>query len=69
MDNCEHIQPCTECGMSLCSYCIEDCDGCEMEACEKCYTNHMKQCKTCEALLCPKVLIGEQCPSCEIQNG
>ncbi len=54
--------------MALCSYCIEDCDGCIIEACESCYTKHMKQCKTCEVLLCPEVLIKEQCPSCEIHN-
>ena len=68
MDTCEHIQPCTECEMYICSYCIEDCDGCVIEACEKCYTKHMIKCKTCETLLCPTNLIGEQCPSCDIQN-
>ena len=68
LDSCEHIQPCTECSKSLCSYCIEDCDGCPIEACEECFNKHLVKCESCETLLCPKNLKGVQCPSCNMQD-
>ena len=68
MDSCDHIEPCTECNKSLCSYCIEDCDGCPIEACESCYTRHLIKCDTCISLVCPNNMIGKICPSCDMQN-
>ena len=69
MDNCEHIQACTDCNKNLCSYCLEDCDGCDKEACENCYTKHLIKCRKCDMLLCPNNLIGDLCPVCKSREG
>ncbi len=56
--------------MTICSYCVEDCSGCRIETCEKCYKAHQVKCKTCQIPLCPTELIKEFCPVCDMkQNG
>ena len=68
MSSCEHIQPCTECKKMICAHCIEDCSGCPMEACEKCYVGHLSKCEGCSTMLCPSEMIKTKCPSCDIQG-
>jgi len=73
-NNCEHIQPCSECKKNLCSYCIEPCDGCDIEACENCYTAHLIKCVGCSILLCPTHILFVKdkndtlCPTCRMKG-
>jgi len=57
---------CSVCNSILCTYCIEDCSGCGMEACSKCYMGHQISCVSCTKRLCPEEVTKEKlCPYCE----
>ena len=66
--NCEHITQCEKCNSNICSYCIDDCDGCGIESCNNCYVQHMKKCETCSNLVCPMNFAGKLCLSCDAQS-
>jgi len=66
--NCEHITQCETCKSNVCSYCVEDCDGCGQASCELCHVAHMKHCPTCKGLVCPKNFAGKMCLSCDAQE-
>jgi hypothetical protein len=67
-NNCEHIVQCETCESNICSYCVEDCDGCGKEACEPCHVAHMKHCEVCKNLVCPMNFAGKMCLSCDAQE-
>ena len=67
-NNCEHITQCVKCESNICSYCVEDCDGCGIGACDPCYVAHMKHCPVCKSLVCPKNFSGTMCLSCDAQE-
>lgn len=78
MDNCEHITGCGVCSKTICSYCIEDCSGCQNEFCKNCYDDHQIPCDECLSMLCHTEVIhirtieDEQlgvCPVCNMKNG
>jgi hypothetical protein len=68
MTNCEHITKCEKCGNNICSYCVEDCDGCSLEGCEACFVAHMKHCGGCTKLVCPQNFAGKVCLTCDAQS-
>ena len=76
-DKCDHITNCNKCGNEVCSYCVEDCSGCQLEWCKKCYIEHQKSCSDCLEQICPKEVetIGSLneglipvCPRCNMKN-
>ena len=70
VDKCEHVTKCSDCGKTICSYCVEDCSGCSIEACKKCYVAHQDVCKTCEDTLCPEELLENGlCAVCDMKDG
>ena len=66
--NCEHITTCRKCSKTICSYCVEDCSGCQTESCKECYVKHQVKCNECEEYLCPKEVIGVLCPVCDMKK-
>ena len=69
MNLCEHITNCSKCDKTICSYCVEDCSGCQTETCKNCYKDHQSICIICKDKLCPTELVGELCPVCDMKNG
>ena len=79
---CNHITNCNECKEQVCSYCVDDCSGCQLEWCKECYLRHQEGCMECLAMLCPDeiemleaegedpndLVVIQICPRCNIQN-
>ena len=66
--HCEHIAKCEKCDKEICSYCVEDCSGCQLETCKECYDKHLAICKRCSTMLCKTEIIGDICPICDMKN-
>ncbi len=78
MNKCEHIAGCDVCSKVICSYCIEDCSGCQQSFCKECYEDHQIPCYECLIMLCHtegiiiSMVDGEKittCPICNMKNG
>ena len=78
MNKCEHIADCDICSKIICSYCIEDCSGCQHEFCVECYEDHQIPCCECLNMLCHEEVINIStidnekltiCPICNMRNG
>ena len=76
-DKCEHITTCNKCGTEICSYCVEDCSGCQLEWCKDCYKEHQTVCCDCLIELCPQEIeviqdieniVRSICPKCNMYN-
>lgn len=65
---CEHITSCQKCEGLICSYCVEDCSGCQLEACKDCYDKHLISCQQCQIKLCKSEMLGNICPTCDMKN-
>ena len=73
METCEHITNCQKCEKTICSYCVEDCSGCQLQGCVDCYKQHQRECYSCKELLCPSEIVLKDdkftCPVCDMKNG
>lgn len=70
MNKCNHITECSKCEKTICSYCIEDCSGCGIEACKDCYNQHQIKCQDCSESLCPtEIMSNQKCPVCDMKDG
>ena len=71
-DKCDHITNCNKCKDQVCSYCVEDCSGCQLEWCKGCYKEHQECCSDCLDMICPKeVEVYDNfavCPTCNMKN-
>ena len=81
-EQCEHITKCLDCAIEICSFCVEDCSGCQEERCKECYLKHQTWCDDCMEMVCPKeivmldaigettdqVLVPQVCPICDMKN-
>ncbi len=73
---CNHITNCNKCKEQVCSYCVEDCSGCQIEWCKECYQEHQVPCMECLTMICPnEIELVESlddsisiCPRCNMQN-
>lgn len=79
---CEHITKCNVCNKEVCSYCVEDCSGCQLEWCKDCYLAHQECCFECLTMVCPDevvvlaavgqdpddLIIPQVCPKCDMWN-
>jgi len=63
--------------MTLCSYCVEDCSGCQKPFCSEDYKNHQVACNKCLEMLCKneiEVVTSEEddniniCPICNLEQ-
>lgn len=69
MNKCEHITRCSKCEKIICSYCIEDCSGCGIEACKECYSEHQSKCNICNSELCPtELMANKMCAVCDMKD-
>ena len=73
--HCEHITNCVDCDLQVCSYCVEDCSGCQKERCKECYKKHQTCCNDCLENICPKEVelveaeddtMIQVCPKCKM---
>lgn len=82
-DQCDHITHCNKCNALVCSYCCEDCSGCQVEWCKECYKEHQVCCYDCLEMICPveqeRIFTGQEpiegtiieipvCPKCNMKN-